>query len=201
MNIPRKRTIKMRYVGAISDTDILINLARVDRLDVLEYLFKEIIIPQYVYDVEINKKAGKYFSIINRAINKDESIFRVLDRKKDKSIDILAKDVIEDRRKVIGPGESECAGYAYALRIPIIISDNYTEFKWMEDFITLTHRNILALCVYFGNIKQSEAEDIFNRINNQLIYPTHDTFNDQYRKSMRRFNKNGWEAYLGTTND
>lgn len=191
----------MRYVGAISDTDILINLARVDRLDVLEYLFKEIIIPQYVYDVEINKKAGKYFSIINRAINKDESIFRVLDRKKDKSIDILAKDVIEDRRKVIGPGESECAGYAYALRIPIIISDNYTEFKWMEDFITLTHRNILALCVYFGNIKQSEAEDIFNRINNQLIYPTHDTFNDQYRKSMRRFNKNGWEVYLGTTND
>lgn len=191
----------MRYVGAISDTDILINLARVDRLDVLEYLFKEIIIPQYVYDVEINKKAGKYFSIINRAINKDERIFRVLDRKKDKSIDILAKDVIEDRRKVIGPGESECAGYAYALRIPIIISDNYTEFKWMEDFITLTHRNILALCVYFGNIKQSEAEDIFNRINNQLIYPTHDTFNDQYRKSMRRFNKNGWEVYLGTTND
>lgn len=191
----------MRYVGAISDTDILINLARVDRLDVLEYLFKEIIIPQYVYDVEINKKAGKYFSIINHAINKDGSIFRVLDRKKDKSIDILAKDVIEDRRKVIGPGESECAGYAYALKIPIIISDNYTEFKWMDDFITLTHRNILALCVYFGNIKQSEAEEIFNRINNQLIYPTQDTFNDQYKKSMGRFYKNGWEAYLGTTND
>lgn len=76
----------MRYIGAISDTDILINLARVDRLDVLEYLFKEIIIPQYVYDVEIKKKAGKYYSIINHAINKDGSIFRVLDRKKDKSI-------------------------------------------------------------------------------------------------------------------
>ena len=73
-------------------------------------------------------------------------------------------------RKVIGPGESECAGYAHALRIPIIISDNYTEFKWMGEFITLTHRNILALCVYFGNIEQSEAEDIFNRINSQLIH-------------------------------
>ena len=71
----------------------------------------------------------------------------------------------------------------------------------MDDFITLTHRNILALCVYFGNIKQSEAEEIFNRINNQLIYPTQDTFNDQYKKSMRRFYKKGWEAYLGTTND
>jgi predicted nucleic acid-binding protein len=39
----------MRYIGAISDTDILINLAKVNRLDVLEYLFKEIIIPQYIY--------------------------------------------------------------------------------------------------------------------------------------------------------
>jgi thermostable 8-oxoguanine DNA glycosylase len=102
-------------------------------------------------------------------------------------------------RKVIGPGESECAGYAHALRIPIIISDNYTEFKWMGEFITLTHRNILALCVYFGNIEQSEAEDIFNRINSQLSYPTQDTFDDQYRKAMRRFSKNGWEAYLGIT--
>lgn len=187
----------MRYVGAISDTDILINLAKVDRLDILEHLFEKIIIPQYVYDVEIKKKAGKYYGIINWAINKDGSIFSVLDRKKDRSINILAKDIIEDMRKVIGPGESECTGYAHALRIPIIISDNYTEFKWMDEFIILTHRNILALCVYFGNIAQSEAKDIFNRINNQLSYPTQDTFDDQYRKTMRRFSRNGWEGYLG----
>ena len=43
----------MRYIGAISDTDILINFAKVNRLDVLEYLFEEIIIPQYIYDFEI----------------------------------------------------------------------------------------------------------------------------------------------------
>ena len=101
MNIPRKRNIKMRYIGAISDTDILINLAKVNRLDVLDYLFKKIIIPQYVYDFEIKKKAGRYYSTINHAINKDGSIFRVLDRKKDKSINILAKDIIEEMRKVI----------------------------------------------------------------------------------------------------
>lgn len=189
----------MRYIGAISDTDILINLAKVNRLDVLDYLFKKIIIPQYVYDFEIKKKAGRYYSTINHAINKDGSIFRVLDRKKDKSINILAKDIIEEMRKVIGPGESECAGYAHALRIPIIISDNYTEFKWMDEFITLTHGNILTLCVYFGNIEQSEAEDIFDRINSQLTYPTQDTFDDQYRKAMRRFSRNGWERYLGIT--
>ena len=65
----------MRYIGAISDTDILINFAKVNRLDVLEYLFEEIIIPQYIYDFEIKIKA-------------------------------------------------------------IIISDNYTEFKWLDEFIT-----------------------------------------------------------------
>jgi hypothetical protein len=56
-----------------------------------------------------------------------------------------------------------------------------------------------ALCVYFGNIEQSEAEDIFDRINSQLTYPTQDTFDDQYRKAMRRFSRNGWERYLGIT--
>lgn len=190
----------MRYTGAISDTDILINLAKVDRLDVLNYLFKEIIIPKYVYDVEIKNKAGKYYSLINTTVFKEGSIFRVIDRKKDKSINVLANDIIEDKRKVIGPGESECAGYARALRIPIIISDNYTEFKWMDEFITLTHRNILTLCVYFGDIEKSVAEDIFTRINNQLTYPTKKTFDDHYIMAMKSFERNCWEKYLGIDN-
>jgi len=172
----------MRYVGAISDADILINLARVNRLDILELLFKEIIIPQYVYDIEIKKNAGRYYCLINKAIHKDGSIFRIIDREKDISINIIARDIIEDKKKVIGPGESECAGYAQALRIPIIIADNHTEFRWLDEFITLTHNNILALCVYFGEITKNEAED---------------TFENQYEKSIRRFKKNGWEEYLG----
>jgi predicted nucleic acid-binding protein len=187
----------MRYVGAISDADILINLARVNRLDVLELLFEEIIIPQFVYDIEIKKNAGKCYGVINQAIHKDGSIFKVVDRKKDISVNILARGIIEDKKKVIGPGESECAGYAQALRIPIIISDNYTEFKWLDEFITLTHNNILALCVYFGEITKSAAEDIFNKINDNLTRPTGDTFEDQYRKAFKRFEGNGWKKYLG----
>ncbi len=31
----------MRYIGAISDTDILINLAKVNRLDVLDFYLKK----------------------------------------------------------------------------------------------------------------------------------------------------------------
>ena len=63
----------MRYIGAISDADILINLAKVNRLEILELLFKEIIVPQYVYDVEI-KKMGIHFHVIYNAIHKDGSI-------------------------------------------------------------------------------------------------------------------------------
>ena len=187
----------MRYDGAISDADILINLAKVNRLDILELLFKEIIIPQFVHDIEIKKNAGKYYGVINQAIHKDGNIFKVVDRKKDISINVLAKSIIEDKKKVIGPGESECAGYAQALKIPIIISDNYTEFKWLDEFITLTHNNILALCVYFGEITKKEAGKIFNQINEKLIYPTKNTFEDQYRKSLMRFKRNGWGECLG----
>ena len=187
----------MRYIGAISDADILINLARVNRLDISEILFEKIIIPQFVYDIEIKKNAGKYYGVIYRAIHKNGSIFQVVDRKKDVSINMLARHIIEEKKKVIGPGESECAGYAQALRIPIIISDNYTEFKWLDEFITLTHTNILALCVYFGAITKGEAENIFNEINSKLTYQNRDTFEERYRKSLIRFERNGWKGYLG----
>lgn len=189
--------IKMQYMGAISDTDILIHLAMVNRLDILEYLFKEIIIPQYVYDVEIKKKAGRYYDTINQTIKKEGSIFKILDRKNDIALNILAKDIIDDKRKIIGPGESECAGYAQALKISIIISDNYTEFKWLNEFITLTYKNILTLCVYFHSITYEEAEYIYNQINSGLEHPSTNTFNEQYGKSIRNFKAKGWETYLG----
>lgn len=188
----------MRYIGAVSDTDILINLAKVDKLDVLEFLFEEIVIPAYVYEFEVRNKAGIYYSVIKNAVDKPGSIFKVLDRKVDSAINLLANDTIEDYKKVIGPGESECAGYAWALRIPIIISDNYTEHKWLDDqFITLTHRNILTLCVHFGDIDMVEGEVIFNNINSQLQYPTTVPFTEHQARSMNKFSQKGWDKYLG----
>jgi hypothetical protein len=190
MNIPRKRNIKMRYIGAISDTDILINLAKVNRLDVLDYLFKKIIILQYVYDFEIKKKAGRYYSTINHAINKDGSIFRVLDRKKDKSINILAKDIIEEMRKVYRP-EKASGRLCSCIKNTYIISDKYTEFKWKMIY-NINSQKYAGLCVYFGD-NEIVNRDIFNQINGQLSNPTPDTFEDQYRKAMKRCSKNSWK--------
>lgn len=191
----------MRYKGAVSDTDILLNLASIDRLEILEHLFKKIIIPWYVYDIEIKRNAGREYSKIVQAINKEGSIFEVKDRKKDKALNFLSKEIIAEKKMLIGPGESECAGYAYALRIPIIISDNYTEFKWLDEFITLTHRNILSLCVYFGNITKEEGVEMFNGINEQLTRPTENDFDYFYEKSMNRFRQHGWNSFLGIASD
>ena len=68
----------------------------IERLDILELLFREIIIPQFVYDNEIKKNAGKYYGVINKAIYQERSIFKVVDRMKDNFINILARDIIED---------------------------------------------------------------------------------------------------------
>ena len=189
----------MKYRGAISDTDtdILINLAKGDCINLLELLFDEIVVPQFILDVELRKKAGVNYSKIVQAINDDNSILKVVDRRNDRLVNNIAEEVIQEKKKLIGPGESECAGYATALGIPIIISDNYTEFKWLEeDYITLTHRNILTLCVYFDYISKESATNTFNNINSTLTRPTGLSFKDIYYKSIRRFKENGWCDYL-----
>lgn len=187
-----------KYKIAISDTDILINLAKIDRLDVLDLLFDEIIIPHYVYDKELSKKAGKLLRKINSKINQEDSIFKVVNRKDDYVINKLAEPVIREKYKYIGKGESECAGYASAMGTSIIVSDNKSDFSWLEDeYIMLTHNNILAICVNFKLITYEEAEEIYISINNTLSYPSSLNFSQVYSKSINRFNKKGWNDVLG----
>lgn len=189
-----------RYEAAISDTDILINLAKVEELKILSLLFSKIIIPAYVYEKEIKRKAGIHFHKIETEIKREGSIFEIVNRENDFVINKLAKPVISDKKDLIGPGESECAGYASALGIPIIISDNSTEFNWLEEYITLTHNNILSLCVYFHHICDGEGERIFNEINATLSRPTSLTFDEVYTRSFRRFHNCGWNDFLNIEN-
>lgn len=183
---------------AISDTDILINLAKIDRLDLLDLLFDEIIIPHYVYDKELSEKAGRLLGKINSKINDDDSIFKVVNRKKDFVINKLAEPIIREKYNYIGKGESECAGYASAIGTSIIVSDNTSDFKWLDDeYIMLTHNNILAICVNWNLITNEEAEKIYTSINDTLSYPSSLDFSQVYSKSISRFKKKGWDNILG----
>lgn len=182
---------------AISDTDILINLAKIDRLDILDLLFEEIIIPQYVYEIELPKNAKKLFGKINFKIADKDSIFKVVDRKRDFVINKLAQPIINDKYNYIGRGESECAGYASAMGANIIVSDNTADFGWLDDeYIMLTHNNILAICVNHNLLTKDEAERVYISINDTLTYPSSLNFSQVYSKSLARFDKKGWKDIL-----
>lgn len=185
-----------KYKGAVSDTDILIHLATVKRLDVLELLFEEIFIPKEVYDREVKNKAGLSLSYINSAINKENSIFKIRSQKEEKAIRYLAKEMYEDKKQVVGFGESMCAGYAYALKIAIIVSNNSTEFKWLDEFITLTYYDLLYICTNFNLLLFKDAEDIYNSINSLMTYPSSIKFEVRCNRSKKRIFEKKWNKYL-----
>lgn len=187
-----------KYEAAISDTDILINLAKVDKLNILELLFSKIVIPYFVYDVELRNRAKSLFCNIEEEINRQDSIFEVIDRNKDFATNKLARSTIEKYKKYVGPGESECAGYAEAFRIPIIISDNSTEFQWMDDrYIMLTHIDILVICTKFKLLSDIEADKIYSDINNLLTHPSSITFDTRYSRSLKAISDKEWYEPLG----
>ncbi len=186
----------MYYEGALSDTDILIHLAKANKLDLLPLLFKKIIIPKYIYEVELVRKASKLLGIIRYEVNRPDSIFEVFDRETDKVINIAAKPVIDELRDYIGRGEAECAGYSVAYDIPIIISDNWNEFNLMPEYIMLSYRDLLSLCVKFEIIAMDAAEEYFNTINSIYERPTTMTFAEIYDKSIQDIYNKGWHKPL-----
>ena len=186
----------MKYVAAISDADIMIHLAKADELDILRYLFTKIIIPQYVLEREIKRKAGTCLPVILRCIEAG-TLFQVLDRQTDYVLNKLAEPIIEDKRAVVGRGESECAGYAAALGIGIIISDNCNEFKWLSENVMLTYYDILVLNVHFGYMDQETASNKYEKINAILGQSSGISFKRRQLKTFENIQENNWEVPLG----
>lgn len=185
-----------KYKVAISDADIIIDLAAADKLDLLDLVFEEILIPEFVFG-EIKKKAKDKMSIIQKYIDSPKGICRVFNRESDVVINRAAKSVIEEAQGIAGPGEIECTGYASALNIHIIISDNYTEFKWFPGYIWLTYYNILVLCIHHKLLNYEAAEEIFNNINNKKSRPLKITFGKVVQITYRKLSEEGWDEYLG----
>lgn len=183
--------------ASVSDADILINFGKVDKLDIIELLFDEVIVPKKVFEELVRKDRFQYTKVYRRTYDTN-SVFKAKDRSKDKLLNRLARVTISYYGDYIGPGEAECTGYAKALDIKIIISDNYTEFEEMEkEFIMLTHRDLLVLCLKHEKIQRSEAETIFTAINQNLQYPSRYNFDEWFDKSINRMYEKGWNGILG----
>jgi predicted nucleic acid-binding protein len=123
---------KRKYIAAISDTDILIHLTKAGHLSLLERLFEAVYIPEYIFVKELKKKAGQLFYDIERIVKDPSSIFVIV---ADNDMDLTQKQVkkltLNEIGELVGRGEAECAALSKAKDIPIIISDNSTEFKFL----------------------------------------------------------------------
>lgn len=93
--------------------------------------------------------------------------------------------------------ESECAGYAAALGIGIIISDNCNEFKWLSENVMLTYYDILALNVHFGHMDQETASNKYEKINAVLGQASGMNFKRRQLKTFENIQENNWEVPLG----
>ena len=188
---------RRKYVAAISDTDILIHLTKAGHLSLLDQLFEAIYLPEYIFVKELRKKAGTLFYDIEKIVKDPGSIFVIV---AENDMDLTQKKIkkltLNEIGDLVGRGEAECAALSKAKDIPIIISDNSTEFKFLSDFIMLTFFDLLALCVHQEIINAEEAEAIYVDVNNILDYKSSDNFEVKCRRTMVRIEANGWNKIL-----
>ncbi|MBB5325018.1 putative nucleic acid-binding protein [Anoxybacillus tepidamans] len=187
-----------KWEVSISDTDILIHLDEADCLHVLNLLFDKVIIPKRI-EWELQRKGKNTIFRIRKAINSSSgTIFNIVDKEQDK---LLKRQVdINFQRFInyIDAGEAECCGYASALGVPIIISDNTSDHGIMEqEFIVLTSRDILALAVFLGILPKKDAESYYDKINENLTYGSRYMFDESYDRSISRIREKGWHVFLG----
>ena len=188
---------RRKYVAAISDTDILIHLTKAGHLSLLDQLFEAIYLPEYILVKELRKKAGTLFYDIEKIVKDPGSIFVIV---AENDMDLTQKKIkkltLNEIGDLVGRGEAECAALSKAKDIPIIISDNSTEFKFLSDFIMLTFFDLLALCVHQEILNAEEAEAIYLDVNNILDYKSSDNFEVKCRRTMVRIEANGWNKIL-----
>lgn len=188
----------MKYAAAISDADILIHLLKTDNQTIVESLFDRVIIPKYILEREVKSKHYPSYEKLQILISDPNSVFELQDKDADKDVRRIADAVINELKDLIGPGETQATGYAAAFGCEIIISDNYTEFKWIPaEYITLTYHELLVLNAHFGHLTPQKAETIYSAINSALERPSNQSFTNRKEKAYRRFRENNWTEPLG----
>ena len=106
----KKRKIKK----IICNSSPIIGLAKVDRLDIIEKLYREIIVPEAVFDELITKGMGKA---------KTAEINELLDQNIVKVQKVKNRELIRALRKDLDYGESEAIALALELQADLVILD------------------------------------------------------------------------------
>lgn len=188
--------VEEKFDAAISDTDLIIDLYKSDCMNLLSLLFNKIYITEFIFEKELKKVSGSDFEAIKAIIEDEKSPFEIV---WDNSLDIITKNSKKalksdnGRQYTVGPGELDCACYAHASGINFVVSNNHTEFQYLDDIaIMLSHFHILAVCVFHNKISENEAAIIYNAINQIKTHPSSHSFSRKLDISWNYFYENSW---------
>jgi hypothetical protein len=191
-----------KFHAAVSDTDILIDLYKCNSYNILNLLFDKIVIPEYIFEKELKRVVSRSKDIsfyeMKKYFEDPESPFEIIYDKEVNGYTKATKRALkEERQDIAGPGEVECACYAKASGIDFVVSNNHTEFIYLNDIaVMLSYYHILTICVIHKKITIEEGERLYNLVNNTKASPSTHTFSFKMKKSWEYFMESGYLKIL-----
>lgn len=197
--------IEDKFEAAISDTDILLDLYKSESFQILSLLFHKIYIPEFIYEKELKKVARRHKDVslddLKCKIEDKDSPFEIVyESTLDTVTKSLKRAMIKEKRDLAGPGEVECACYANVSNIQFVVSNNHTEFKFLNDIaVMLSYYHILSICVFHNKIDEEKAEEFYNQVNQIKTKPSSHSFRQKLDKSWDYFCESEYLEVLNLT--
>ncbi|MGD2091627.1 MAG: DUF3368 domain-containing protein [Candidatus Aminicenantes bacterium] len=128
---------KKKRIKVICNSSPIIGLAKLERLDLIEKLYQEIIVPEAVFDELITKGRDKYKTAeINQLI--DQNIITVQK--------VNNRELIRALRKDLDYGESEVIALAIELQADLVILDE-KDARDLAEFYNLKKIGLLGILI------------------------------------------------------
>jgi len=128
---------KNKKIKVICNSSPIIGLAKIERLDIIEKLYREIIVPEAVFDELITKGRDKdKTTAINKLIDKNIVIVQK----------VKNRELIRALRKDLDYGESEVIALAVELQADLVILDE-KDARDIADFYNLTKTGLLGILI------------------------------------------------------
>ncbi len=174
--------------ACISDADVLIKLCKAGHLEILEYLFEEVYIPERVHQ-EVIKQLGKTNPNFNQAIEKQLiTIIRFKDLEQGKRQAI--ESFIISYRDSMDDGELFATALANELDINLILIDDRVAKRIIENctnIVCIAHWEYICLCIIKNKITKLQGQAIFDAINQIVKHPINTPFSELMKKTTLRF--------------
>lgn len=128
---------KKKKIKIICNSSPIIGLAKVDRLDIIEKLYQEIIVPEAVFDELITKGRDK---------DKTAEINELIDQNIVTVQNVSNRELIRALRKDLDYGESEVIALALELQADLVILDE-KDARDIAEFYNLKKIGLLGVLI------------------------------------------------------